>query len=600
MDFSIFNSFRPVGNSPDLERILALPRRPGDVEEWLDDDLVEYLSSLVRRPGAEDFRLFPIQAGALIDLTEQGGGLGPIGVGEGKTIISLLLPVMMKSKVAVIMVPPSLKSKLIDVEYPDLQKKLRLPALAGYPVRFGDEEGTIHVVSYSQLSSQSGAQILEQIRPDLIVCDEAHALKDMSAARTKRFFRYLRVNRQVRVVFLSGTLTSRSIKDFAHLSNAALKEGSPTPLSFPVIQEWAGALDARDEDERTPPGQLRRLCEREDEDVLVAYQRRLRETPGVVASGARIIPNGIIIQERKLTTPPEVEEALETLRKMNETPSGEELVYSLDVHRAGLQLSAGMYSRWIWPRGEPAEIIREWREARSVWRREKREYLKHRAREHMDSPGFLESAAKRWYNGYTHDEKDYPALSLNGPLPVWAAASYPRWADIEDKAEPQTEYVWISDFMVKDAVKFGKQAPCIIWYEHRDLGRRIAAEGGFRLFGEGEEASRELPALASSSGAGKETIVCSVQAHHKGHNLQAWHKMLVTTWPSSGSTIEQLIGRAHREGQKEDDVLIWTYQHTPEVRKCFRDSQTRAKYIQTITGSAQRLCRATVTFDYPA
>lgn len=589
------NSFRPVGNSPDLERVLALPRRSGDISTRISEDLVQYVSELVRRPGGS-ITLFPIQVAALIDFAEQNGGLAPIGVGGGKTIISLLLPRFMKSKVAVVMVPPSLRAKLTEVEYPALQKELVLPALAGSSVRYGDEEGMIHVVSYSQLSSQTGAQILEDLKPDLIICDEAHALKDMSAARTKRFFRYLRNNQDTRTVFLSGSMTSKSLRDFAHLSNAALREGSPTPLSFPVIVEWAGALDAKEEADKTPPGALKRLCQHPDEDVLEAYQRRLRETPGVIASGADIAPNGLIIHERKVVTPSEVDLALVDLRAKYVRPDGEELVYTLDVHRAGLQLSAGMFTRWIWPRGESEDVISAWMKARKDWHQEQREYLKNRAREHMDSPGFLELAARRWFDGYVHEGKQYPPQTHKGPLPTWGARTFPAWEAIRHQAEPETEAVWIDDFMVKDAVRWGKQHKGVIWYGHRDLGRRIAEAGGFDLFGDGLESARGLAEMAAGPDAGKRTIVCSIHAHHKGHNLQAWHKMLVTTWPSSGSTTEQLLGRVHRTGQKADDVEVWTYVHTEEARRSFIDSRSNSRYIEKITGLSQRLNKATITF----
>ena len=53
----------------------------------------------------------------------------------------------------------------------------------------------------------------------------------------------MRHNPSVKVFCWSGTLTKRSLKNWSHLSNASLKQGSPAPRDFPTLEAWAGATD---------------------------------------------------------------------------------------------------------------------------------------------------------------------------------------------------------------------------------------------------------------------------------------------------------------------------------------------------------------------
>jgi len=56
--------------------------------------------------------------------------------------------------------------------------------------------------------------------------------------------------------------------------------------------------------------------------------------------------------------------------------------------------------------------------------------------------------------------------------------------------------------------------------------------------------------------------------------------MLVLNWPRSGSTVEQLVGRAHRPGQLADAVEVYYLAHTPQARTSLRDSLTDETYVQ--------------------
>jgi hypothetical protein len=69
--------------------------------------------------------------------------------------------------------------------------------------------------------------------------------------------RFLADHPGCRFAALSGTLMSRSLRDFAHLSKRALGDLSPAPHTGNVVEEWGLALDEKVERfMRLEPGAL--------------------------------------------------------------------------------------------------------------------------------------------------------------------------------------------------------------------------------------------------------------------------------------------------------------------------------------------------------
>lgn len=581
---SPFGMFRPpVGPSKDLDRVCALPRRPSEADAIAPPEVVEALNQELRRPtGTQALR--PIQAAALVEARRAGGGFFPIGVGAGKTIISVLLPTVLESKVCVLLVRPDLKKKLTNVEYPDLARNWRIPNLAGSSIVYTDTTSVIHVVSYSQLSTAKSSEILDELKPDTIIADEAHALAGNSARR-KRFERYMKANPGTRFCPLSGTMTNRSIKDFATLAKLALRYGAPVPLHWPTLEEWSGALDSTDN--RSEPGELVRFCN-VGEDVRSGFRRRLVETPGVVATSENHLPTALILDARKLKTPPTISAVLEQMREDWVTPSGEVLTDSLSFYRHARTISAGFYLRWVWPYAvaQDPEFKFEWLEARKLYHKEVRDFLKHRAKPKMDSPFLLALAASKG---------------------VWNSEFYGRYSEASrefrrrtHRREPETEAVWLDPFMVEDAAEWARKNAGIVWFDHPDLGRAIAAQAKLPYYGSSAEtkmvrdpASGELvPPIVLEKG--DRSVVASVKSWGTGWNLQMFSTQLVTTPSSSGKTWEQMLGRMHRPGQMADEVTAYLYQHTPELEDSFSQARKDAAFIQETLGSAQKLVYATI------
>lgn len=557
-----FNNAAPVRNSEELERIANLPRRSPQFAEASID--VEAVSQKYRRRGGT-MTLRSIQAWAIEEARVNRGLVAPIHVGGGKTLLSLLLPRALDVPVSVLIVPASLKRQLQN-NYDEYLTHWILPNLFDY--KFAPSvKNSLYVFSYDEISSPKKYDLLFRIKPNAIICDEAHHLKALSAARTKRLLRYFKQFPETLFCAMSGTLISRSILDFAHLADLALHERAPVPKDYNTRLEWAAALDPGME--KAPPGQLLRFCQN-GEDVRIGYRRRLVETPGVVASPPDTFPVSLNLFLHKPTVDEATKTVMASVRKTWSLPTGENFDSALAYWRAITQLACGFYYRWVWPRGEPEDIRREWMEARRVWNSEVREYLTRRASSGMDSPGLLEEAAQKG---------------------TWLSSSYERWAKIKNQARPETEPVWVSDFLVDEAVAWGKKHTGIIWYTHDAFGARVAEKGGFPLCGGG-------PNTGIESEKGNRTIVASLEAHGTGKQLHMFSRALVTTPPGTNEAWEQGLGRLHRPGQTADEVNFDVYVHTPELMEALENAMNEAPFVASVLNVVPKLSYANVVHSY--
>ena len=593
---------RAVGESRDLRRILALPVR----EKPSDAEIVEMSRNLKSEFGthavdcecANKFKrrccsdLLPVQAWALHEMRVAGGLLGPIGVGHGKTLLDLLTAMVVPNcKTAVLLLPSNLRRQLVDVDWAFYGQHWKLPNLAGgrwiVPGR-----PTLHVVAFSELSGSKATDLLSRIRPDIIIADEAHSVRHRTAARTKRFLRYFSENPAARLFCWSGTLTSRSLKDYAHLSNLALRENSPTPLHQPTVEEWAGHLDSSEF--RSPPGRLSQF----GADTRAGFRARVLGTLGVVSSGdSNACEASLIISAREFEASETIKKHIKELEATWQRPDGEELIDAMSVGRCARELSCGFYYQWIWPRREPIEVIEKWLRIRKEWHKELREKLK-LSRPHMDSPLLCSRAAIRWYNGYTHikcDEsgreiarQEIPPKSKEGPLPVWPSLCWPEWKAVRKSAKPETKAVWLDESFVSNCLDWLKE-PGLLWYEYKGLAQKLLELAAARkqevLFAgpgaEGDLAVLNLPANAS--------VIISSNAHGEGKNLQQFNRNLLANPPSSGGEWEQIIGRTVRAGQEADEVTVETFLHTEPFGRAVEKARELSNYIEGTFGAAQKL-----------
>lgn len=536
---SLRQSRVPSTYMPGIHRVLALPTRQGNAPDQ---------TSRYSLPGGRH-TLRPIQSNALYELQQCNGLVAPIGVGHGKFLISALAPTALGSERPLLLVPPALVNQT-KKEIAKFREHFRI-----HP--------DLRVLSYGKLSVAAGARLLSDYRPDLIIADECHHLRHRTAARTKRVIRYFQDNPSTKFVGLSGTFTSHGLVDYAHLVELALREGSPVPLDFWELQIWAANLDVGGEPDLYERQQFCPLTVQYGGTPRQAFFSRFESCPGVtltrdVSSGA-----SIYMQREDIDLPEEVDQALRELDRTWCTPGGEEIEDALTMARYRRQLLCGFYYEWVWPNDAPDY---RWLEARAHWHQQVRRVLK-RSKEGRDSPLLVAIWAQR------DDCSDYTLVR------AWRA-----WDEVRHRPLPPVRTVWISDYLIHRVMRFLRAAahPTIVWCEHRALLEAFEAEG-LPTYGAGSE----IPDTQQSHCA------MSIKAHGTGKNLQRWSHNMLTAFLPNGSTLEQLIGRTHRQGQQADEVYVHYFEQHPSVLVDIEKAREIARYIQDTQGNRMKILAAT-------
>lgn len=415
----------------EVKRICSLP-----VERQLLPAEVEEVSrgELTREAWDSGFRLWRQQAEAILAFQAQGGLFAPLRVGGGKSNIVWLCAKdafqRQKMERILVLVPPRLFTKAVLRDVPLARKTIGLTApvhgMGGLPparrlalARSGWRG--VFVYPYSLLRTETTDDELAAIKPDLVIADECHALKNVrgSCGSAKRFMKLMK-DTNARFVALSGTVAKRSLADYWHLILLALRERCPLPRVAQIVDLWSSALDVhgqiwkQDEAEETAPGlePLRVWALEAVKKGLVApedvggpltsdppgYRRAFRvrrnTCPGVVASAegelgvSLIIENVPAVEEKdavekqkafeadlegRLTgeedfIPAETFKDMEPLTKMKAlmwavekrwtTPYGDQIEYGIHKHKWLQEISAGFYNELVWPTVE--DVMREW------------------------------------------------------------------------------------------------------------------------------------------------------------------------------------------------------------------------------------------------
>lgn len=607
---------KTVEDSQEFRRVAQLLRRIWDVE-IVKNDLHKRISAAFRLPtGQQELR--PIQAAALADGHDLRGLLGPIRVGEGKTLVSFLLPVVLQGMFRpVLLLPASLVQKTWD-EFEELKRHwICHPAWA---TRANFDQA---VITYEKLGRDSGKDALMSRLPEMIIADECHRLRNRQAACTKRVERFFRANPEACFFGMSGSITKRSIRDYWHLLEWALKAKMPLPRSEKEMEIWAEALDERKVDvlSRREPGVLMQFCTKEEQEkvspkrtaplgrtdqmphffgnlgekldmVRHGYQRRLRETPGVICSPDTNLDCSLQIRRLAFDPGPEVQEHLDVLREHKLTPNGDLLVLPVDIWRHAREMAAcGFWYRW-----EPAPPA-DWLSARRRWNWLVRQIL---------TPEQLrpKKDLRREMMGDVPDGElfeRYKHLHLDSPFQVAGAVvdgriteqniifAYKEWNRVKDSYKINVVAEWLSEEPLHFCVEWVKQnGNAIIWVEHRAFGEALA-----KMLNTGFCSNGGLDANGNTIESYKgKLVVASVAANKEGRNLQAWNKNLIVAAPPNGALYEQLIGRTHRPGQQADTVYVDWMCACSEQDEGFSQLMADARYIQHTTGQSQKLLYA--------
>lgn len=501
------------------------------------------------------------------------------GVIVHNTLISLLMPVILRAKQPLIVVPAKLREKT----YREAKVYAEDWHIAPY----------FRVESYETLGRVSGADILVAMKPDLIVLDEAHRAKNPRAAVTRRLKRYIEEANPT-VIALSGTIIKRSIKDFAHLARWALPKTNPTPESWEQIELWAQAIDEKSNDtNRVHPGELVQLCNDEEarqfqlepiQAARHAFRRRLVETPGVVATKEAGIDASLSITMVEQKVSAEVEKAFSTLRRTWETPCGEPIADAVAMWRHARELALGFYYRW---KVQPPP---EWLEARRAWAKHVRETIKTN-RSGLDSELQVAQAIGAYIHRLEQPNRkhEYVPEGVKNGVEI-----YQQWTQIRPIYTPETEAVWLGLDAVEHCAEWARHHNGIVWSDLVAFAEKLADVSGLPYYSL-QATDKRTKKHVLEQPAGK-PMICSVQSVGEGMNLQAWHLNLVASAPPTGSAWEQMIGRTHRAGQTQDEVEVVVLTGCTEQHKGVLRAQSDSHFQQTMTGEQRRLCVADKIF----
>jgi hypothetical protein len=539
-----------VLRTAEFERVQKLPI----VKPLVD---VAYWTSRLRTShGTQVLR--PIQAMSFQAALECRGLFAPIRVGGGKTLISLLVSSVLGAKRPILLLPAGLLEKTMH-DRAVLSEHWQLPT-------------NLQMFSYEILGRVDAAERLGYVQPDLIIADECHRLKNAKAGVSRRVIRFMREHPETEFVGMSGTIMRSSISDFARILRWCLKTGAPVPSSDEECLQWAEALDEGVNPlTRRRPGPLVELAPGSDaRDPLAAarqaFQRRLLATPGVVASPPGDgVTCSLYVRGLPYEVSPVTRRHLSQLRETWETPDGWQFSEALELRRYARELALGFHSVW-----DPRPLA-EWLVARREWATFVRDTLS-RSRT-LDT----ELQVARWVDA--DDRRD--------PLGYLAA-----WRAVKESFVVHAKPVWHDNAALATCQRWLGKHPGIVWTEHVFFARRLAEISGVVYYGADGLSDR---GESITYVTGKQSIVASVQANGTGRNLQMFSKNLITSFPSGAATVEQLLGRTHRDGQTADevvvDVLLGDVVHT----ESFDRAMAGALAARDTLGHEQKLLLADVT-----
>lgn len=581
---------------------------------------------------ARGWRLWPIQSDAVLTYEIYGGLFAPIGVGWGKTLISLMIAekaFRKGRKKSLLLVPASVYPQLVNSNIPWARTKVPLSVPFHYmggksmpERRMIARSGRIgcYILPYSMLSTEDTITVdheiglLEAIAAETVIGDEIHYLSNRGARRTKRMLNWM-IETQPEHCCMSGTITQKSVRDYHHLMKAALGRNAPLPLSPQLASEWGQVLDADAFFTDGMTGPIRPLVDWarahfpgtdfafDRSGFRKAYQLRLVTAPGVVSTGDSEIKTSLVMTNRPVLQPEKREgwakltDLITTVVDLFETPNGDEIEHRIHAHKWLKELTAGFYNELIWP--TPEMIAKKL----GCDDDEAQEHLA-RALTHHEAKQVYAKKLRKWLNAHDIPGADTPmtvgASMARDGAKVVGHELYQLWSamkelEYEGMPERYGRAVRVCDYKVDAAIKWAKKQSegALMWYQHQEIGEWLAelaaAEGLDYLHCPAGKSSNLALDLDQNPQNASKLLICSISAHWEGKNLQPMGPTYFCEWNQSAKYSEQVLGRNHRNGQMRDELAPVTCFTTDFDVMSFASTLNDALYIQQTMGTRQKL-----------
>lgn len=581
----------------DVERILGLP-----LDFPLEAEEEDYFNRtyLLPQAYAEGRRFLASQVNGIFQYLSYQGGFLQIGVGQGKSLLSLVAADQAFRRGCeriLLMCPPALVPKLMDTDLRFAREMVPL----GIPVHcmHGRSQTMrlrmakrrprgLFVFPYSLASQADCEEALGLLKPDIVIADEAHRLANFNAARTRRFSRFMEEHKP-QFVCMSGTITAKSLMDYAHLARWALGDNCFLPSKHFELAEWAEQIDAnavggagRNNSTTTRLVRWARDVSGQPIELTTtgfreAFRVRMATCPGVYVSPEQSVSCSLIIRNEAI--PLEAAEKRPGWGKLKDlmdgveegwvSPCGDQIDHAMQKFRWMFELSAGMYNSLVWP------SVEELAKRRQISEGEASDLLERAFKHHELGQDYAK--VLRTYLETAPPGRDTPMLVGQSmyqhgtrDVPGWL---YEPWikhreADFEGRPERDSYPVRVCDWKVRHCVERAKSLPkgegALIWCHSQDLIKwcheelvaaglpSFAATAGPAIDKELERISHGDPEMCSK------IIPISISAHGEGKNFQALRHQIFLQWPRPARTAEQVLGRQHRTGQKADELIVNT------------------------------------------